>query len=261
MWSIVSKCTSYVAIDRTTAKQHETPVREAAAAEITQLTRARYQTPKSIVFTFDLDASNHLKRQDSDIGGHLESLAWAGSIPPSPRVTFGAREDSPTPTLSSAKNDKLNPTKEAARNGDAHEEKPIPEVSLDKILYTQTAGGEFRLCGTGLDRTLLEKCQTNVLEQFMDFPLHKATAPAQSSQEQVQEKGQVQGQDAAMIFSLHLNILAIVYTTDHHANSKALWELQVSKARLWIRQTIKALLGREDAAEISLEELKGSIIE
>ena len=59
------------------------------------------------------------------------------------------------------------------------------------------------------------------------------------------------------------NILVVVYITYHHRASRSLWELQVTKARQWIKQKMVELLkksGMQEPPEISLEELEESII-
>lgn len=125
----------------------------------------------------------------------------------------------------------------------------VPEFSLDNVLHTQAADGEFRLRGTGLEESLLRGCQATVMKQFLDSVFHNTPS--------------IRDKDTGFS-SLRINILAVVYITDRHAGSKALWELQVAKARRWIKQKIGELSGREKGSlqlqDSSLDELENSII-
>lgn len=118
----------------------------------------------------------------------------------------------------------------------------VPEFSLDSVLHTQAADGEFRLRGTGLEESLLKECQTTVMKQFLDSVFHNTPS--------------IRDKDTGFS-SLRLNILAVIYITDRHDSSKALWELQVAKARRWIKQKIRELSGHEDS---SLDELENSTL-
>ncbi|KAL4800191.1 hypothetical protein BDV19DRAFT_375878 [Aspergillus venezuelensis] len=236
-WSIISKWTSYVAIDRTTAKQHEISVRKAAAAEENQLTRARYQRQryrKGLSSSFGEGSAIGVQR--NPLGSYKHDSNFDSSF------------FCPEPINSM-------PTRKFTMSVFTREDKLAPGLSLDNIIYTQTANGEFKLLGTGPNKALLEECQTKALDQFMDSLLHKTTAPAQLIQIQEQKH------DAAKLHSIRLNILAVVYIIDQHPETKALWELQVLKVRGWIRRAIKALLGHENVSEIFLDELEASIIE
>ncbi|KAL4964926.1 von Willebrand factor type A domain-containing protein [Aspergillus stella-maris] len=251
-WSIISKWTSYVAIDRTTAKQHEISVRKAAAAEITQLTRARYQVHAQSTQTLER-AMDHIIASSTTGYRRRHRGKWLSFFSgESPAIAYTESLFCPKPVSSM-------PTRKLAMSVFTREDKLAPGLSLDNILYTQTANGEFKLLATGLDKALIEKCQTNVLDQFMDSLRQKATTQVQSTQVHVER--QLQEQNTTKLHSLHLNILAVVHITDEHVDSKALWELQDLKARGWIRRTIEALLGHENVSEISLEELERSIIE
>ncbi|KAH8688884.1 von Willebrand factor type A domain-containing protein [Talaromyces proteolyticus] len=121
-------------------------------------------------------------------------------------------------------------------------------LSLEKILFTQGADGKFHLDGVVLSDALSQQCGTTVLELFLDSIF----------------EDNVSTQRGTDFRFLHLNILAVIYITVQHAASKDLWELQVAKARQWIKQKMTELLkdkgDLEKPQEISLEELERSII-
>ncbi|CRG84160.1 hypothetical protein PISL3812_01483 [Talaromyces islandicus] len=120
--------------------------------------------------------------------------------------------------------------------------------TLHEILFTQEADGRFHLHDSVLSDTLSRKCGTMVLERFLDFVFR--------------ENGSDQ-RDTEFTY-LRLNILAVIYITLQHAASKDLWELQIAKARQWIKQKMTDLLedksDLEKLSEMSLEELERDII-
>ena len=126
---------------------------------------------------------------------------------------------------------------------DTKEEK----ISLYEILFTQTADGRFHLDDLMLSDALRQEYGELALEQSLAF---------------LSEKNPIIRSDPEFE-TLCRNILVVVYITYHHRASRSLWELQVTKARQWIKQKMVELLkksGMQEPPEISLEELEESII-
>jgi hypothetical protein len=299
-WSIIGKWTSYVAVDRTTAQRHEISVRKPATVEHSQFTKAhlRRQVSGGTVMaqfgnyranTHDTKAQfmvapqSHSKqapmmsnqfttrsrrlRKDvrlkevSDVTPNITPLPYQSPPKNGRRDNSESREFSyeeqadeqeenqifrvaPPPALPVYKGDTADV--DALRRGRYN---TVPEFSLDSVLYTQAADGEFRLRDRGLEESLLKECQATVLEQFLESVFHNTPS--------------IRDKDTGFS-SLRLNILVVIYITDRHAGSKALWELQVAKARRWIKQKIRELSGREKGSlqlqDSSLDKLENSII-
>ena len=110
-----------------------------------------------------------------------------------------------------------------SENGQHMQPEGIP--SLDEILITQAADGEFHLDELMLRNALGHQCKSLVLEQFLGS-MSENNPSAQMNSE---------------LRLLRLNIFAVVYITERHATSKGLWELQVAKARQWIKQKMVEL--------------------
>ena len=126
---------------------------------------------------------------------------------------------------------------------DTKEEK----ISLYEILFTQTADGRFHLDDLMLSDALRQEYGELALEQSLAF---------------LSEKNPIIRSDPEFE-TLCRNILVVVYITYHHRASRSLWELQVTRARQWIKQKMVELLkksGMQEPPEISLEELEESII-
>jgi hypothetical protein len=122
--------------------------------------------------------------------------------------------------------------------------------SLNEILFTQGAEGQFRLDDFGLlSNALSQKYRTKVLEGFLVSVFKDDYGSARRDTE---------------IMILRFNILVVIYITDQYAASKDLWELQIAKARQWIKQKMTELAkdksDLEKVSEISLEELERDII-
>lgn len=97
---------------------------------------------------------------------------------------------------------------------------PTDLFSLSRILCSQAADGEFRLCGTNL--------QGPLIEQFKAVIHFRTQSPIYSQDHKSH--------------SIDLGVLAIVYIITRHATFKGLWELQVEKARRWIKRMLVELL-------------------
>ncbi|GES61252.1 von Willebrand domain protein [Aspergillus terreus] len=299
-WSIIGKWTSYVAVDSTTARQHEVSVRKPATVEHSQLTKAhlRRQVSGGTVMAqfgnyrenthdtrtrFRMAPQSHSKqapmmsnqftmhsrrlRKDArlqEVSGMTPNIA---PLPYQSPPKNGRRDNRESPELSYEEQTdeqeenriywEAPPPAPPVYKGDTADvdalqrgrDNTVPEFSLDNVLHTQAADGEFRLRGTGLEESLLKECQATVLGQFLDSIFHNTPS--------------IRDKDAGLS-SLHLNILAVISITDRHAGSKALWELQVAKARRWIKQKIGELSGRETGSlqlqDSFLDELESSII-
>ncbi|KAL5355009.1 von Willebrand factor type A domain-containing protein [Aspergillus floccosus] len=284
-WSIIGKWTSYVAVDRTTAQQHEISVRKALAVELSQLAKARPRTPVTTMTAMgqfgnyrgsahDTKArlsavpqshfmqapmmssqfTMHSKRSRKAVFLQEFSDVAPNSAPLTPQSPSHELEtdeeeiqmppEAPPPAPPVYKEDTADV--DALWRG---RDNTLPNFLLDNVLHTQAADGEFRLRGTGLEKSLVKECQATVLEQFFESVFHNTQS--------------VRDKDTSFS-SLHLNILAVIYITDRHAGSKALWELQIAKARRWIKQKITELSGRENGSlnvqDNSLDELENAII-
>ena len=126
---------------------------------------------------------------------------------------------------------------------DTKEEK----ISLYEILFTQTADGRFHLDDLMLSDALRQEYGELALEQSLAF---------------LSEKNPIIRSDPEFE-TLCRNILVVVYITYHHRASRSLWELQVIKARQWIKQKMTELFKKssmQEPPEVSLEELEESII-
>ena len=119
-------------------------------------------------------------------------------------------------------------------------------ISLHEILFTQAADGRFHLDDSMLSDALRQEGGMLALEQFLDF---------------LSEKNPIIRTDPEFKI-LCLNIITVMYITYHHRAFQSLWELQVAKARQWIKQKMMELLKKSgiQEPEVSLEELEGSII-
>ena len=121
------------------------------------------------------------------------------------------------------------------------------QISLYEILFTQTADGRFHLDDLMLSDALRQEYGELALEQSLAF---------------LSEKNPIIRSDPEFE-TLCRNILVVVYITYHHRASRSLWELQVIKARQWIKQKMTELFkksGMQEPPEVSLEELEESII-
>ncbi|KAA8642984.1 hypothetical protein EYZ11_008706 [Aspergillus tanneri] len=279
-WSITSKWTSYVAIDRTSIKHHEISIQKADTIEIAHLTRPR---PRPAPF-FDLPSS-----MSSESGTELPAVVDLAppALPPtlsnsmcSGSVTMMSVDSNALPNSIRSREDteleqrlcksirermkglvwafKRPRNSSPYVNENSRVTKPPRSItmpssiqaeellSLDKILLTQEASGKFHL--GSFRHELSRKYGTLALERFLDDMFDNNLSVQRSPG----------------FRHLHLNILAVVYITDQHAASKGLWELQVAKARQWIKQKIIELLKEKgdlkELPEISLEDLERSII-
>ena len=128
-------------------------------------------------------------------------------------------------------------------------EKPRSDIpTLDMILCLQEADGEFNATNQNFVMVLKQKYKNEKIEKFLRAGLDHV--PSVSGRQAVER--------------LRYNILIVIHITYEHATSKALWELQVAKARRWIYKMFVELLKENDSSEesieISLEELELSVI-
>lgn len=115
---------------------------------------------------------------------------------------------------------------------------PADFPALETILREQRADGAFPFFSSLFTSVLREKYDSNALEKFLDSKFNRQSQPTRCP-----------------LSELSYNILTVVHVTHEHAASKALWELQVEKARQWIKRTILELLKESDDSEKSLEVL------
>lgn len=220
-WSVTGKWTSYVAIDRATTQHHEVSLRKADTVEISQLTRLR---PDSS----GIARQSCLARQNRD-QHRLEPGIVADYFRPD---TSGG--------MCSASSHEEN-DKQKQSHGQAEKNATF----LFDILVTQAANGEFILSEYMLRDFLGPDYESLVLEQFLSSMSENNTS--------VQE-------DPGLVF-LRQNILAVVYITHRHVTSKNLWELQVEKARQWIRHKMVELWKKDSLEGLpELEALESLII-
>ncbi|KAJ5579733.1 uncharacterized protein N7459_005718 [Penicillium hispanicum] len=294
-WSIPSKWTSYVAIDRSTALQHAILLHKADAIEVSQLTRPRHTSSSrcfpamrmggsglSVGFGPSDDclgigswttekkkpptqscppASQDAKYELGDVQnceGNIESHMRI----PEPRLEMyteisedetsasankahavfydppGSRRlRQPSPSLGES-------TVYSMPRSNLHDpDSTLPEFpAMETILRKQRADGTFSFFSRSFTSFLRKKYDSNALEKLLDSKFNRQSQPARWP-----------------LTELSYNILAVVYITREHAASKALWELQVEKARQWIKRMIVGLLkgsgDSEESLEMLLEEL------
>lgn len=267
-WSITGKWTSYVAIDRTSAQDHEISLQKAETIEISQLIKPRH-TP-NLPFRVRSLADPRRDASTSIQGSIQGSYSPLDSLGPTERkrrphnsIARGLfddysyssrrrnhiREIIDRPTFSSSHgefvsgdDDHSNQSTEEKQTGMRMKE----HISLHEILFTQAADGRFHLDDSMLSDALRQEGGMLALEQFLDF---------------LSEKNPIIRTDPEFKI-LCLNIITVMYITYHHRAFQSLWELQVAKARQWIKQKMMELLKKSgiQEPEVSLEELEGSII-
>ena len=277
-WSITGKWTSYVAIDHASAQDHEISLQKAETIEISQLNRPRHTPNFNTRFLADprrgagisTDLYSYspplIERQRrpyySDKKPQLEKTRYTSN--PSSRILADSRRDaSISMRPSSLTIDRAHDVSDDAcsynrrvktidwskipsfvsEDGDTEEE----HISLYEILFTQTADGRFHLDDLMLSDALRQEYGELALEQSLAF---------------LSEKNPIIRSDPEFE-TLCRNILVVVYITYHHRASRSLWELQVIKARQWIKQKMTELFKKssmQEPPEVSLEELEESII-
>ncbi|PLN83877.1 vault protein inter-alpha-trypsin domain-domain-containing protein [Aspergillus taichungensis] len=120
--------------------------------------------------------------------------------------------------------------------------------TLDMILCLQEADGEFNAINQSFVMVLGQKYRSEIIENFLKARLdHLSSASGLHAVER-----------------LRCNFLIVIHIIYEHAASKALWELQIAKARRWINQTFLELSKEDNASEESikgpLEELELSVM-
>ncbi|GFF41897.1 hypothetical protein IFM58399_06424 [Aspergillus lentulus] len=126
--------------------------------------------------------------------------------------------------------------------------RPPDFPSLDTILRVQQADGEFNIFSVSFRSALKQKYKYKALRKFLRSKFVRKSSAM-----------------GLRLCELAYNICVVVYISHEHASSKALWELQVAKARQWIKRTIIELLTEsgdsEKTLEISLEESAEPMLE
>ncbi|KAF7122775.1 hypothetical protein CNMCM5793_000885 [Aspergillus hiratsukae] len=276
-WSIPSRWTSYVAVDRTTAQQHAISLHKVDAVEVRQLTRLRLAPILSCpisakrVKRFDhrrnraidtaesrrdmsrrratLQDAYPIPDEDNDLAGEAQVSGWA--VADSSGVQAREEESSLSNSPDSSDDESHLTTNTSSNDREVRDPEHTPPSdfpALETILRAQQADGKFNFHGRSFISALKEKYDSNALEEFLKSRFNRESQATSSR-----------------LAELSYNILTVVYITDEHDTSRALWELQVAKAQQWIKRTIMELLKRSgDAKETpvtSLEELVESILE
>ncbi|EED19157.1 von Willebrand domain protein [Talaromyces stipitatus ATCC 10500] len=272
MWSIPSKWTSYVAIDRTTSQHQRISVYKADAIKVPQLMRAHnprdaldptriaWDTPFTL---FDANSTNDTSFESNRKGALCSITAKASGMRRMRKSNSSFKSEL---TLTSEQATDVSSLLQPGPVGDraiAHarmSSDSIPSTAsrntaldatdtnaLEGILRLQKADGRFKLAGSNFRELLKQKYVGNALKNFINSTFHQESSAMRYR-----------------ISELSDTILTVVYITHTHAASKALWELQITKAREWIKRTITEWL-KNDTSEvvpgISLQELEESIIE
>lgn len=295
-WSITGKWTSYVAIGHTSAQDHEISLQKAESIEISRLNRPRH-TPNfnpQLLADPRRDASlstrsfRRIERRTiqrlcdttkipqlskagytPDFGHQMSAQGCSTSFASSPiSRQYGRRSNPLDPTASSPLRSTRSSPRQRRRDhnpglrktsrspsSSREDEDPLKQptekeesgvISLYEILITQAADGKFHLEDFTLSDALRWKYGTLALEQSLASMSEKYTIIQTDPEFEI----------------LCLNIIAAMYITYQHRASQSLWELQVAKARQWIKQKMMELLKKSgiQEPEVSLEELEGSII-
>jgi hypothetical protein len=126
--------------------------------------------------------------------------------------------------------------------------RPSDFPSLDIILRVQQADGKFNIVSGFFKSALRQKYKYKSLRKFLTSRF-----------------GRISSAMRLRHCELAYNICLVVYITHEYASSKALWELQVAKARQWIKwmiiEWLKESGDSEEKLNISLEESAESMLE
>lgn len=261
-WSITGKWTSYVAIDHTSAQDHEISLQKAESIEISRLNRPWHTPNLNPRFLADPRrdaAACRIPIQESFQGSNSSSYSSQETSPRlyiSHRATaFSSSEYEELCQKSKIDGSMFNPCvcyeglsdhSTEDTEGEQPNMRMKEQVSLYEILFTQAADGRFHLNDFMLSDALRREGGILALEQFLAFLCEKNPIIQTDPEFEI----------------LCLNIIAVMYIKYQHRVSQSLWELQVAKARQWIKQKMMELLKKSGIhePEISLEELEGSLI-
>jgi hypothetical protein len=126
--------------------------------------------------------------------------------------------------------------------------RPLGFPSLDTILRVQRADGKFNIISGSFRSALKQKYKYKALRMFLRSRFGRKSSAM-----------------GLRLCELAYNICVVVYITHEYAPSKALWELQVAKARQWVKRTIIEWLKEsgdsEQTLEISLEKSADSMLD
>ncbi|EAW25597.1 VIT and vWA domain-containing protein [Aspergillus fischeri NRRL 181] len=132
--------------------------------------------------------------------------------------------------------------------GDPDHPRPSDFPPLDRILRMQQADGKFLVVSSSFRSALNQKYEHKALRQFLTSRFGRKSLAM-----------------GLRLCQLAYNVCLVVYITHEYASSKALWELQVAKARQWIKRIIIEWLKEsgdsEEIPETSLEESAESMLE
>ncbi|KAI9037340.1 VIT and vWA domain-containing protein [Aspergillus affinis] len=112
-----------------------------------------------------------------------------------------------------------------------------PELTLSKVLYLQAANGDMRVEGSDIEALLVAEFQPKVLENMSSL-LASFSVKLDTTER-----------------TFLLNVLAVVYVAVKCVESKGLWEMQITKARRYLKKRLdEAAVGIDSKA--SLEQLE-----
>lgn len=112
-----------------------------------------------------------------------------------------------------------------------------PELNLSRVLYLQAANGDMRVDGSATEAQLLAEFQPQVTEDMSKF-LASISVKLETMER-----------------AFSLNILAVVYVTVKCVESKGLWEMQITKARRFLKKRLEEAAAGIDS-EAALEQLE-----
>ncbi|PWY96498.1 VIT-domain-containing protein [Aspergillus sclerotioniger CBS 115572] len=249
-WSLISKWTSYVAIERKGAEMQQIFIRRAGIMEASDLVR-----PRPRVW-----ASRPLR--------HMLPPAWArDSYRPrcQARLGTGPNRSIKNPNVSQRVSHRSDPSYAPPIPAKLEsEEIDRPETHCEgmpspiDILTNETVSVQLKsnclfhilLRGQKADGRHLHAWFFGIVVQDLMDNLPSSSQP-KSFQER--EKRPI---------ALMQDVLAIVYITEHHSSEKNLWELQIEKARRWLIKVLAELIALErpvpadeDSGDLATEDL------
>jgi hypothetical protein len=295
-WSITSKWTSYVAIDRDTARRHEISLWKADGVDVSELTRPRkIRTVAALPQSVTLGPSSFLStpviqrdmcpQQNSlhaprgprcfkralspcapcqgkersfnrPISRERANRTRSGMYPDPSRDSVGLIEDGSNPVTGSI----------PAEHYYGQQVGPCVAYSPDG---TNAYGARRHCHGRSVpeDPTNIFSLSRILYSQGADgeFRLYGTNIQRPLI---AQFKTVIHFANQSPVSNQHhelrsvdLNVLAVVYITIRHATLKGLWELQVAKARRWIQQQLAELLSHGDESNPPGQEISEMALE
>ncbi|KAK1148375.1 hypothetical protein N8T08_010186 [Aspergillus melleus] len=216
-WSIPSRWTSYVAVERISQEGHETSLEPAERGEPPQ----------------DSESES-----DEDMGFGLYDGGSTGGVLRFCRAGSSSSSDDGTAAHVARRLPDLSLHKTRGIQGGTAEpikEPTQPELNLSRVLYLQAANGDMRVEGSAIEAQLLAEFQPQVTEDMSKFLASMSV--------------KLETMERAFL----LNILAVIYVTVRCVESKGLWEMQITKARRFLKKRLEAAGGID--TEAALEQL------